>query len=191
MVSSDIVIVGSSGAGLPILSSIFKRMPLLHGCIILIQHMPAYINEAVRDNLSKHTELTVKLAEENDPVKPGFLYIAPSEVHLKLVHNRHIHLLIGERVNYVCPSIDVAMLSLNSDPYARFMGILLSGIGEDGIKGIRHIKKLGGVTIALDKKTAPIAGMADGAVATGDVDFVLSPDQIRKTLIERLGKAGQ
>jgi len=189
MVNSNIVIVGSSGAGLPILSSIFKNMPLLHGCIILIQHMPVYINQAVRDNLAQQTELTVKLAEEMDPVQPGFLYIAPSELHLKLVHNRQIHLLIGERVNYVCPSIDVAMLSLVSDPHARLVGVLLSGIGEDGVKGIRHIKKLGGVTIALDKKTAPIASMADGAIATGDVDFVLSPDQIRKKLIEQLGKA--
>src|SRR4030042_942434 len=75
MEKCQIVVVGSSGAGLPILSLIFKKMPLLHGCIILIQHMPIYINQAVRDNLASQTELTVKVAKQNDPIRPGFLYV--------------------------------------------------------------------------------------------------------------------
>jgi chemotaxis response regulator CheB len=69
------------------------------------------------------------------------------------------------------------------------MGILLSGVGDDGIRGIRHIKQLGGVTVALDEKTSTITSMAREAVATGDVDFVLAPDQIRRKLIDHLDKA--
>jgi two-component system CheB/CheR fusion protein len=66
------------------------------------------------------------------------------------------------------------------------MGILLSGVGDDGVTGISYIKRLGGITIVLNKETTIISGMADEAVATGDVDFVLTPDQIREKLIAHL-----
>jgi len=188
MCKLKVAVIGSSGAGLPILNSIFRYMPKLRGAIILIQHMPAYINQSVRDNLAAHTRLTVKLAEQDEPLKPGFLYVAPSELHLKVVANERIHLFGGEKVNYVCPSIDVAMMSLTRDPAVRVMGILLSGIGDDGVEGISHIKRMGGNTIALEKKATTIGGMADEAVATGHVDSVLSPTQIREALIKHLGE---
>jgi two-component system, chemotaxis family, protein-glutamate methylesterase/glutaminase len=191
MCKLKVAVIGSSGAGLPILNSIFRSMPRLQGAAILIQHMPAYINESVRDNLAVHTRMTVKLAEQDESLKPGFLYVAPSELHLKVVSNERIHLVGGEKVNYVCPSIDVAMMSLTRDPSVRVMGILLSGIGDDGIEGIGHIKKIGGETVALDKKTTTMGGMTDEAVALGYVDFVLNPGQIRDALIEHLGEESQ
>jgi two-component system, chemotaxis family, protein-glutamate methylesterase/glutaminase len=188
MCKLKVAIIGSSGAGLPILNSIFRNMPKLRGVIILIQHMPVYINESVRNNLAAHTRMTVKLAEQDEILRPGFLYVAPSELHLKIVSNERIQLSGGEKVNYVCPSIDVAMTSLTPDSAVRVMGILLSGIGDDGVEGIGHIKQIGGETIALEKKTTTIGGMADEAVATGRVDFVLNPAQIREALIGHLGE---
>jgi two-component system chemotaxis response regulator CheB len=181
------VIIGSSGAGLPILTSIFKNMPRLHGAIVLIQHMPFYINQTVCDNLAAITQMTVKIADQDERLKYGNLYIAPSELHLMILQNERIRLFGGEKVNYVCPSIDVAMMSLKSDPGLQPMGILLSGVGSDGVKGISHIKRLGGVTMVLDKNASPISGMADEALATGDVDYVLSPEQIREKMREHLG----
>jgi two-component system chemotaxis response regulator CheB len=182
----NMAIIGSSGAGLPILTSIFQNMPRLPGSVILIQHMPSYINQAVCNGLATITDMYVKIAEQDEHLRPGTIYVAPSELHLRLVRNNLIRLVGGEKVNYVCPSIDVAMTSLVKSPDFSPMGILLSGVGDDGAKGISHVKGLGGTTIVLDKKTTIISGMADGAVATGDVDFVLAPDQIREMLIAHL-----
>jgi two-component system chemotaxis response regulator CheB len=188
MCKLKLAVIGSTGAGLPILNSIFRNMPRLGGAIVLIQHMPAYINQSVRDNLANHTQLTVKLAGQDDPLKSGTLYLAPSELHLTIVSNERIRLVGGDKVNYVCPSIDVAMKSLTADPGVRILGILLSGIGDDGVEGIGFIKKLGGTTIALEKGATTIGGMTDEAVAAGHVDSVLSPEQIRVALMKHLGK---
>ena len=183
-----LVIIGSSGASLPILNAIFKDMPKLGGPVILIQHMPIYINQSVCENLAAKTDLAVKIAQHNESVQSAILYIAPSEVHLKLLHNERIWLGGGEKVNFVCPSIDVAMTSLTKMPPVVPMGILLSGVGDDGIRGISHIKKLGGVTVALDRRASTITSMAEDAVATGDVDWVLNTEQIRNKIIDHLGQ---
>jgi two-component system, chemotaxis family, protein-glutamate methylesterase/glutaminase len=188
MQKRNMAIIGSSGASLPILKSIFNTMPRLKGPIILIQHMPVYINQAVCENLDSQTDMTVKMADHDEILRPGILYLAPSEVHLRLEHNERIQLVAGARVNFVCPSIDVAMMSVTEVPHVRTLGILLAGVGDDGIQGISHIKRLGGVTIALDKKATPITGMADEAIATGDVDWVLPPEQIREKLMDHLGR---
>jgi two-component system chemotaxis response regulator CheB len=189
METPKMIIIGSSGAGLPILKFIFRRMPRLQGPIVLVQHMPRYINAAVRDQLAGLTDMAVKIADHNERLAPGYLYMAPSETHITLVNNDTIQLKAGEKVNYVCPSIDVAMMSLVKNPPVRPMGILLSGVGDDGVKGIRHIKKIGGATIALSTQASTITGMAQEAAATGDVDFVLNPDQIREKIIEHFGRA--
>lgn len=182
-----IVIIGSSGAGLPILKTIFENMPRLQGPIVLIQHMPIYVNQTVCDNLAAKTEMTVKIAELDERLQSGVLYVAPSEIHLKLVQNHQIRLAGREKVNFVCPSIDVAMMSVVKEPSILPMGILLSGIGDDGIKGIGHIKRIGGITIALEKNPDIITNMADEAFAAGYVDWVLNPDEIRNKLMAHLG----
>lgn len=171
MIKHNMAIIGSSGAGLPILTSIFQDMPKLHGSVILIQHMPFYINQAVCNGLAAITEMHVKIAEQDERLRPGTVYVAPSELHLRLVHNNLIRLVGGEKVNYVCPSIDVAMTSLVKSPDFSPMGILLSGVGDNGAKGISHVKGLGGTTIVLDKKTTIISGMADGADGHGGRGF--------------------
>jgi two-component system, chemotaxis family, protein-glutamate methylesterase/glutaminase len=182
-----LAVIGSSGAGLPIITSIFHGMPRLKGPVVLVQHMPVYINKSVRDNLAGRTEMTVKIADQDDPLLPGFLYLAPSELHLTFSKNERVRLTGGEKVNYVCPSIDVAMKSLTQSPPVAPLGILLSGVGDDGIEGIRHIKRLGGVTVALKKNATTITGMAEDAAATGDVDFMMDPASIRNLLIAHLG----
>ncbi len=182
-----LVIIGSSGAGLPILKSIFENMPRLQGPIVLIQHMPIYVNKSVCDNLSAKTEMTVKIAEQDEELQSGVLYVAPSEIHLKLVKNHQIRLEGREKVNFVCPSIDVAMMSVMKEPSTLPMGILLSGIGDDGINGIGHIKRLGGITVALGKNPDIITNMADEAYTAGYVDGVLNPDEIRNKLMVHMG----
>ena len=133
-----IVVIGSSTGGPRTLETIFSRFPLVDAAIIIVQHMPLYINSSLCRHLAKTTQMEVGIAEDGDPVEHGTIYVAPSDVHLKLVGNRTIRLFNDEKVQFVRPSIDVAMTSLEKSSGDRFAGVILSGMGSDGAQGIRH-----------------------------------------------------
>jgi len=185
--SRNIIIIGSSAGGPRILKWIFTGLPLLKASVIVVQHMPKFINDSLRDSLASVTAMRVTIAENGNRLEHSRVYIAPSEVHLSVADNRIIRLSPGEKVNYVCPSVDVTMKSLTWDLGAFFAGIVVTGMGRDGADGIAHIKKIGGITIAQDEKTSNIFGMPKEAIQTGAVDFVLAPDAIREKLIELVG----
>jgi two-component system chemotaxis response regulator CheB len=183
----NIIIIGASAGGPRILKTIFTGLPKLKASVIIVQHMPKFINDSLRDSLALGTHMKVQIAKNGDTLEHGKTYIAPSEVHLKLIENKTMRLFSGEKVNYVCPSVDVTMKSLILDFGASFIGVVITGMGRDGADGIVHIKKIGGVTIAQDEKTSSIFGMPKEAVDTGCVDMVLTPDEIRTKLIELVG----
>lgn len=182
-----VAIIGSSAGGPRILKEIFEDLPRLHGSIILIQHMPNFINDSLCRTLDMCTEMTVKVAEDGEFLRDGIVYIAPSEVHLYLSENKRISLKKGEKVNWVCPAIDVVMKSLVRKPYYKLMGIVLTGMGRDGADGLVYMKSLGAITVAQDAESAIVNGMPKEASQTGRVDFILTPAQIKNKLIAELG----
>ncbi len=163
---------------------VLEGVPSLDACIIVIQHMPKHVNASVKRSIERVTKMQVKIAEDSDAVKEGLILIAPSEVHFELRENAVVRLYEAPKVNFVCPSVDVAMQSLQGDPGMNIVGVLLTGMGKDGAKGISHIKGIGGITIAQDKATSTVFGMPGAAVATGDVDYTLPPDMIGPKLLE-------
>jgi two-component system chemotaxis response regulator CheB len=184
----SIVIVGSSTGGPKVLERVvFRGLPRLNAPLVLIQHMPTTINQVFTDHLDRLMDMDVKLAEDGEPLRDGTVYVAPSERHLSLVANRRVGLSNGMKVNYVCPSIDVAMLSLKAMPELKTVGVLLTGMGRDGAAGMRHIKGIGGMTIAQDKASCDIYGMPKAAIDAGIVDLVLTPQEIRDKLVELVG----
>lgn len=183
----NIVVIGSSAGGPPVLKWIFNGLPTLNACIIVVQHMPKFINDSLRDSLSSVTPMCVSIAENGAPLQKGTIVLAPSEVHLSVFENRILRLQGTEKVNFVCPSADVTMKSLTCDPEVFFVGVVVTGMGRDGADGIVHIKKLGGVTIAQDEKTCHIFGMPREAIRTGCVDFILPPDEISRKLVDLVG----
>ncbi len=183
--SKHIVIIGASAGGPRVLKTIFNQLPLLKCCIIIVQHMPKFVNEHIRESLDLFCEMYVKIAEDGEWLKDGVVYIAPSELQIKLKDNRRIHLFDGEKINFVCPAVDSIMKSLHKDHGSQLMGIILTGMGRDGADGISHMKHIGAVTVAQDQETSAIWGMPKMAIDTGDVDWVLNPEEIRKKLIAR------
>ncbi len=184
---NHVVVIGSSAGGPRIVKELFNNMPRLDGAVILVQHMPEFVNKPFCKSLDVLTGLNVQLAVHNDFIKRGFLYIAPSGKHMILKNNSMIQLVEGEKVNFVCPAVDVTMKSLSSEPGMYFTGIVLTGMGKDGAEGISYMKKLGSLTIAQDEQTSVIYGMPKEAAKTGDVDWILPPQQIAKKMIERVG----
>jgi len=131
--------------------------------------------------------MTVKLAENGEMIRDGVIYIALSGVHLELNNNRKIRLFKDEKVNFVCPAIDVAMNSIIPWGDDRIIGVILTGMGKDGAQGLFHIKNIGGLTIAQDEESSIVYGMPKAAYETGAVDLVLPPEQIRQKLIQSVG----
>ncbi len=182
--SRKIIIIGSSTGGPRILDRIFRKFPRVGAAIVIVQHMPMHINLAIREHLDAMTQMRVKIAEDGETLEEGTIYVAPSEMHLRILDNRKINLFEDRKVHFVKPSIDVAMKSLTGKPGDLLAGIVLSGMGSDGADGIRHIKAMGGITVAQNMATSIIHSMPKAAFETGMVDFVLSPEGIRSKLLE-------
>ncbi len=182
-----LISIGISAGGPKTLRQVFRDLPQLDAAILVVQHMPRHINQWIRKSLDGCTAMDVLLAEDGNHLAPGTVYIAPSEVHLRVKNNERIELLDGPKVCYVRPSIDVTMQSFVARDDDRIMGIVMTGLGRDGANGIAHVKAIGGTTVVQDEKTSVIFGMPKTAIDTGQVDSILSPDGIRQKLISFAG----
>lgn len=184
--SRHIVMIGASTGGVRTLERILMDLPLLQASIVLIQHIPSYINDSLQQIFSRSTRMEVKVAQNDELLRDQCIYIAPGDMHLHLVANRKIELFMDEKVHFVRPSIDVAMKSLEQRRGDHIIGIILTGMGVDGAEGIAHIKAIGGITIAQDEASSVVYGMPKAALETGCVDWVLNPEAIRDKLIQIL-----
>lgn len=187
MPSSNIVVIGSSTGGLKVLEELFPRLPVLKAAVLIIQHITPMIDRAFVSSLARVSKMPVSLAHEGQALQEGQVYLAPGGLHLNLVRNQGIHLYTGDKVNSVCPSIDVAMKTVIRPSTGRLVGVILTGMGCDGAVGIAHIKQMGGITIAQDQKTSVIYGMPKAAAETGKIDFILPTDRIADKLRELFG----
>ncbi len=187
MVNNNIVMIGVSTGGPIALKRLFAELPPLDAAFVIVLHIPPGMDHKIAKGLDGVASMPVALAEDGAYLHSGRIYLAPGGFHLKLEGNSRIILEEGARVNFVQPSADVAMKSLLKPLKQRqIIGIILTGMGRDGADGIRHIKELGGITLAQDRESSAIYGMPKAAVETGAVDFVLPPLQMGKKLIELL-----
>ena len=187
MQCSNLLIIGSSTGGPRILEELFATLPPLNAAVLIVQHITKGIDESFAASIARFLPMHVRLASDGDPLQHGVALVAPGGVHLTLSNNRCVRLSQGEKVNSVCPSIDVAMKSTQPCNGGKLAGVILTGMGRDGAEGIAHIKKAGGTTIAQDQSTSVIFGMPKAAVETGCVDFVLATSQIGRKLSELFG----
>lgn len=189
----NLIVIGSSAGGPRILKMVFQGLPLINCAMVLVQHMPRFINQSLCNDLNQITDMEVRLANTGDELKTGVVYIAPADYHLILNQNRFVELISSPKVNFVRPAVDVTMQSLAPLANGILMGVILTGMGRDGADGLVHLKRIGATTIAQDEKTSIIYGMPKEAVATGCVDYILTPTQIQSKWVQvmsRLRKNG-
>ena len=184
MASPNLIVIGSSTGGLKILEELFAHLPVLKAAVLIVQHITPVIDQAFVTSLARISKMPVSLAKNGEPLREGQVFLAPGGVHLTLSQNISVRLFEGEKVNSVCPSIDVTMKSLVKPVGNRIAGVILTGMGCDGAAGIVQVKKIGGVTITQDQKSSIIYGMPKAAAETGMVDFVLSTGNISIKLRE-------
>lgn len=182
--NSALIIIGASTGGVRVLCSLFQQMPSLRASVLLVQHMPKFIQDSFAKTLQKQTQMRVSLAKDGDELREGHVFIAPPEYHTRITRNHRLHVVAGPKVNFVCPSIDVAMMSVIPQPSRRLIGVLLTGMGRDGADGMAHMKKCGATTLAQDESTCAVFGMPKEAWRAGAVQHLLPPERIAISLAQ-------
>ena len=155
--------------------------------VILVQHMPAAFTTQFAAQLAEFTEIRVKEAEAGESLQPGNLYICPGAQHLRVNPHGRIQLdAVTGRIAGYLPNIDVTMESVAAYGGALSIGVVLTGMGNDGALGAKAIKNAGGHVIAQDEATSVIFGMPAEAIKLQVVDQVLGLDDIYAAIEKRV-----
>ncbi|MBV8515489.1 MAG: chemotaxis response regulator protein-glutamate methylesterase [Acidobacteria bacterium] len=155
--------------------------------VFVVQHMPASFTSQYAAQLAEFTGIRVKEAEANEPVQPGTLYICPGGQHLRITPTGRIQLdSTSGRINGYLPNIDVTMESAAAYSGAMAIGVVLTGMGNDGAAGAKAIQRAGGLVIAQDEATSVIFGMPAEAIKAANVEQVLGIDDIYAAIEKRV-----
>lgn len=182
----SLIIIGASTGGPPILEQIFSLLPSpLPAPVLIVQHMPEKFTLSMAKRLDSLSTMRVKEAEEGEPVKQSVALIAPGDFHMTIRRVQEengmgyrVHLNKDKKVNGMRPSIDVTMESACREFDGNIIGVLLSGMGQDGRTGMEAIKKKGGRTIVQEPRTCIVDSMPESVIKNRSADEVLPPEKI-------------
>src|SRR4051812_29533345 len=178
----DTVILGASAGGVDALGRVLDRLPpAFPGSVIVVQHMGETSEPLLAPLLQRRTELPVRWAEQGDSLEESQVYVAPPGVHVMIV-DAHLHLRSGPRENHVRPSIDRIMRSAAATRGTRTVGVLMTGMLDDGVAGLRALHQAGGVAIVQDPVDAAYPDLPSRAIAAFRPDRVLGADAIGPVL---------
>ena len=175
--TEHIVAIGTSTGGTQALEVVLSALPGTAPGIVVVQHMPEKFTASFAQRLDSLCELRVKEANNNDRVLPGTVLIAPGGKHMVLKRNGaqyHVEVLDGPLVNRHKPSVDVLFRSVAKFAGKNAVGIIMTGMGDDGARGLKEIRDAGAPTVAQDEKSCVVFGMPKEAIALGAAEKVMS-----------------
>lgn len=180
--------IGVSTGGPQTLMEILKAIPAnFPAPILIVQHMPPLFTRQLAERLDRISPLTVKEAEDGEPVREGFVYVAPGDFHMLVSsenRERKIKLTKDPPVNNCRPAVDVLFESLAETYNGSCLALVLTGMGRDGTEGARKIKQKGGAVIAQDGESSIVFGMPRSVIEAGLADEVLNLKEIPNRLKE-------
>lgn len=181
-----LVVMAASTGGPQALMQLAPQIPAeFCGSILVVQHMPGTFTAQFSKQLESVASLRVQEAQHHEELKAGTMYICPGSHHLRVSITGRIELEKGERINGYRPCADVTMETAAAFAGPMCVGVVLTGMGCDGAKGIRAVKAAGGHVIVQDESTSLIFGMPSEAISTGAVDQVLALHEIPAALAKR------
>lgn len=184
-----IIAIGASTGGTEAILEVVKNLPETTPGIIVTQHMPAVFTNMYAQRLDRICRMKVKEAADMDRVETGRILVAAGEYHLRLMRDTqgyYVRSQKGEKVNGHCPSVDVMFDSVRRIAGRNAIGVLLTGMGADGAKGLTEMKKAGAYTIGQDQETSVVYGMPMEAFKMGGVVKQLPLDRIGDEILYRL-----
>ncbi len=182
-----IVVLASSTGGPATLMNFMPYFPKdFPGAVILVQHMPGNFTSQFSQQLAEISKIKVKEAEAGEIIVPGQLYVCPGSHHLRVSPTGRVSLDDGPRISGYRPCADLTFESAAEYAGPMTIGVILTGMGNDGARGVQEIRAAGGHVIAQDESTAVIFGMPQEAIKTGAVDQVLPMEAIYNAIEKRV-----
>ena len=170
--------IGASAGGLEALQSLLQNLPMDTGaCFIIVQHLSPDFKSMMLELLSKHTSMEIHNVQDGMQVKPNAIYLIPPKKNMMVAQGQ---LLLSDKMpdSGLNLPIDIFFRSLSEDQQHKAIGIILSGTGSDGSRGIKALKEAGALAIAQDPESAKFDGMPNSAINTGIVDLILRPEDM-------------
>jgi two-component system, chemotaxis family, protein-glutamate methylesterase/glutaminase len=191
--TEKLIVIGASTGGTEAIKEILIKLPADAPGVLVTQHMPEHFTKSFADRLNSLCKISVKEAEHNERILPGHAYIAPGNSHLLIKRSgaRYmVELNQGSLVNRHRPSVDVLFRSAANVAGANALGIILTGMGKDGVRGMLEMKQAGAYTIAQDEASCVVFGMPKEAIAAGGVHEVLALQDIARRTLEYMSSHG-
>jgi two-component system chemotaxis response regulator CheB len=169
-----VLVIGGSAGSLEVLIELLPQLAFVPTfAIMLVLHRKSSEDSTLEELISYKTNIPVAEVEDKTPLKPGFIYIAPSDYHLLFENDDTLSLDTSEKINYSRPSIDVSFESAAEAYGPSLVGILLSGANADGTEGLLAIKKAGGAIVVQVPESAQMPFMPMNAITNASPHYVL------------------
>ncbi|MGH7035177.1 MAG: protein-glutamate methylesterase/protein-glutamine glutaminase [Stellaceae bacterium] len=184
--TEKIVCIGASTGGTESLREVLTALPAASPGIVIVQHMPELFTAAFARRLDSMSEIEIKEAQDGDAVLPGRALIAPGNRHLLLQRSGaryHVAVKDGPLVSRHRPSVDVLFRSAAQYAASNAVGIIMTGMGDDGAKGLLEMKKAGAHTIAQDEDSCVVFGMPKEAIALGAAEKIVPLDRLAAEIL--------
>lgn len=186
----SLVAIGTSTGGPRALATLLPGLPQgLPVPVVVVQHMSAGFTKSLAERLDRECRIRVKEAEEGERLEASTAYLAPGDWHLRLERSAEgVRVRLDQRppVLGVRPSVDLLFQSVAETYGPKAVGVVLTGMGRDGAKGLKAMKAAGAVTLAQDEATSVVYGMPRAAFASGCVDRVLPLQEMAAAIVEML-----
>jgi two-component system chemotaxis response regulator CheB len=188
--TDQVIALGASTGGVEAVARILPLFPPVTPGIVIVEHMPAGFTASFAERLNTISQITVKEAEEGDRIRPGLALLAPGgDRHLSVRRSGGqylIHLIDGEKVSGHRPSVDVCFESLAQEVGKNAVGVLMTGMGSDGARGLLKMRQAGARTFVQNAETCVVYGMPDVAMKMGAAEKALALMDIPATVLKAL-----
>lgn len=188
---SGVIAIGASTGGTQAIAEVLQSLPDTMPPIVIVQHMPPRFTGYFAERLNGSCALRVREAKDGDVLSPGTVLIAPGGQQTEIVGsaaNYRVKVYEGEPVNLHRPSVDVLFDSAAAAVHANALGVILTGMGGDGARGLTAMRRRGALTIAQDEATSLVFGMPERAIREGGVCEVLPLDRVAERLVAWVGE---
>lgn len=184
-----LIAIGASTGGTQAIETVMSRMPVDAPGIVIVQHLPASFTRAFAKRLDKVSPMQVREAKDRDDITPGVALVAPGDKHMVISKNGaryQVHIKNGPRVHFQRPSVDVLFQSVAINSGQNAVGVLLTGMGSDGAKGMLEMHNSGAHTIVQNEESCIVFGMPREAINLGGVTEILPLNRITETILKRI-----
>lgn len=185
--TNKIIAIGASTGGTEAIKEVLEVMPADSPAIVVSQHIPAGFSRSFTERLNRISDMSICEPRDGETILPGHAYIAPGDMHLMVERkgaNYLCRLNDGPPVNRHKPSVDVLFRSVAQNAGPNAMGIILTGMGNDGAQGLLEMRQQGSYTVSQDEKSSVVWGMPGAAVRLEAVEKELSLNQIAAEIIK-------